>query len=238
MDDAEEICDFLTVEQCSNNDDKEFCSFYYKAIKRLLDIDDEANVFRLHRYFKIFSQYYDFWGQVKPYLEDHDDTIINLLEDSLYYRLAYVYRNATILSSAVAFHFRNIYKKSPMNIENLIKKKLVKICSLGGCSASDVVAIVKVLDSIALKKGIELDFRVTIIESDERWKITCIIVLICLEQFRMATWKISFIQSNPAEQTFWTPETLKSIQEADIVTMMRCFSKFNLEEKIMKVSVA
>ncbi|CAL1270140.1 unnamed protein product [Larinioides sclopetarius] len=234
MDAGEEMHDSLSVEQYSSYDDKDFCLFYYKAIKRLLDIDNEANALYLRRYFKIFNEYYDFWGQLKPNLEDQDETIINLLKDSLFYGLAFVYKNATLLSSAVAFHFRNINKISPMNIEKLITKKLVKICSLGGNSASDIVAIIKVLESIALKNNIELDFRVTIIESDARWKIICIVVLRCLEQFRNATWKITFIQSNPAKKEFWAADILKAIQEADIVTLIRFFSKFDLKEKIMK----
>ncbi|GBM70552.1 hypothetical protein AVEN_196258-1 [Araneus ventricosus] len=227
MEIAEEITVPLTVKEWVNNDDKEFCLFYYEALKRLLDIDNRTNVSYLHRYFKIFNEYYDFWCQVKSDLEDCDNTIINLLYDSLYFRFSYVYRNATILSSAVAFHFRNICKKSPTNIKRLMTKKLVKICSLGGCSASDIVAVVSVLESIALKNGIELDFRLTIIESDEQWKITCITILSCLKQFHKATWKITFIHGNFSKKNAWTPETFKAIQEADIITMIRFFSKFN-----------
>ncbi|GBN26414.1 hypothetical protein AVEN_96944-1 [Araneus ventricosus] len=233
MDTEEETSGSSTAEICANNDDTEFCSFYYKAIKRLLDIDNRTNVSLLHRYVKIFSEYYEFWCQVKQNLKDCDNTIINLLKDSLYYRFVYVYRHATLLSSAVAFHFRNVYKQSPKNIERLITKKKVKICSFGGCSASDIVAIVTVLESIALKNGIDLDFRVTIIESDERWKITCITILSCLQQFHKATWKITFIQGN-LKKNSWTPETIKVIQEADVVTIVRLLSKFKHKKKIMK----
>ncbi|CAL1270141.1 unnamed protein product [Larinioides sclopetarius] len=237
MEIVEEFTDPLAIKQNVNNDndDKEFCSFYYKAIKRLLDIDNRANVSYLHRYFKIFNEYYDFWCQVKLDLKDHDRTIINLLHDTLYYRLVYVYRNATILSSAIAFHFRNIYKQSPMNIKRLMKKKIVKVCSLGGCSASDIVAIVTVLESIASKNGMELDFRVTIIESDERWKITYITILSCLKQFHKATWKITFIHGNLTKKNAWTPETCNAIEEADIITMIRFLSKFKHNKKITQM---
>ncbi|XP_055950242.1 uncharacterized protein LOC129984388 [Argiope bruennichi] len=224
-----------TVQQCGNNDDIKFCSFYNNAMNRLLDINDTANVSCLHRYFKILNEYYDFWCQVKLDLQGYDDAIIKLLRESLYYRWAFVYRNATLLSSAVAFHFRIAYKQSPKNIKRLMKKKLMKICSLGGCAASDIVAIVTDLESIALKSGIELDFRVTIIESDERWKATCITILSCLKQFHKATWKITFIRGNLAKKNGWSSETFNAIQEADIIAMTRFLSKFNHKKKIMKI---
>ncbi|GBM70553.1 hypothetical protein AVEN_196259-1 [Araneus ventricosus] len=234
MEEKEEINDHLQGE-CITNNDADFCSFYYRAVKRLLDIDNKANVSYLYRYAKIFSKYYDFFCQVKMDLEDKDDAIIKLLKDSLYYRLIYVYRNATLLSSAVAFHFRDICKQDPDIIQRLIMKKQVKICSIGGCSAPDIVAIITVLKSIALKNDIELDFRVTVIDFNADWKNACITVLSCLEEFHKATWKINFIQCNLAKTNAWTLETLKAIQEADVVTMVRYISKFNNKWNIVKM---
>ncbi|CAL1270143.1 unnamed protein product [Larinioides sclopetarius] len=220
-------------DKCITNYDADFCSFYYETVKRLLDIDNVANVSYLYRYAKILSKYYDIYCNVKSD-EDPNDVIIKLLKDSLYYRLIYVYKNATLLSSAVAFHFCNIYKKDPFIIKRLIKKKLLKICSFGGSSVPDIVAIITVLKSVGLKYGIELDFRVTIIDFSADWKNTCIIVLSCLKEFREATWKISFIQSS-SEIKNWKPEMFKAIQEADVVTMVKTISDVGLKKNIVKM---
>ncbi|GBN26419.1 hypothetical protein AVEN_96948-1 [Araneus ventricosus] len=114
-------------------------------------------------------------------------------------------------------------------------KKQVKICSIGGYSASDIVAVITVLKSIALKSGIELDFRVTIIDASVDWKNTCITVLSCLEEFHQATWKINFVQSNLANKREWTPEMLKAVQEADVVTMVRYFSTLRNKMKVVEM---
>ncbi|GBM70555.1 hypothetical protein AVEN_196260-1 [Araneus ventricosus] len=234
MEEKEEKKNFSKVE-CIGNNDADFCSFYYKAVKRLLDIDNKANVSYLYRYDKILIKYYDIFCHVKSDLEDQDDSIINLLKGSLYYRLIYFYRNATLFSSAVAFHFQNIYTQDPNVMKRLIKKKIVKICSIGGCSAPGIVAIITVLKSIALKNDIELDFRVTVIDFNADWKNTCITVLSCLEEFHEATWKINFIESDLAKTKAWTPEILKTIQEADVVTMVRLISNLKVKRNIVKM---
>ncbi|KAF8773518.1 hypothetical protein HNY73_016175 [Argiope bruennichi] len=234
MEEKENRNDLLSDKSTANND-VDFCSFYYRAVKRLLDIDSKENVSYLYRYAKIFHEYYDFFCQVRPAPEDRDDAIIKLLRSSLYYKLMYVYKNATLLSSAIAFHFWNVYKQNPNVLEKLIKKKIVKICSIGGSSAPDIVAVITVLKSIALKNNIELDFRVTVIDFNKDWKNTCITVLRCLEEFCEGTWKINFIRSNLANTNAWTPETLKAIQEADIITMVKFISKYDNKKNIVEM---
>ncbi|CAL1270144.1 unnamed protein product [Larinioides sclopetarius] len=234
MEEISEIDDH-SKEECIATIDADFCSFYYKAVKKLLDIDSKANVSYLYRYARIFNKYYDIFGQVRTDLEEKDNAIIKLLESSLYYRLIYFYRNGTLFSSAAAFHLQNVYKKEPNVIKGLINKKIVKICSIGGCSTPGIVAIITVLKSIAREIDIELDFRVTIIDISTDWKNACITVLSCLEEFNKATWKINFIQCNLAKTKNWTSELLKTIQEADVITMIRFFSKLNAKRSIVKM---
>ncbi|XP_055951042.1 uncharacterized protein LOC129985145 [Argiope bruennichi] len=230
----EEINDPLN-EECLANNDIDFCSFYYNALKRLLNIDNKANVSYLFRYMRIFDKYYDLYCNVKSDVEEKDDPIIKLLKCTLYYRFIYVLRNATLYSSAIAFHFRDIYKQNPNIVKRFIMKKQVKICSFGGYSVSDIVAVITVLKSISLNIGIELDFRVTIIDSCTDWKNTCITLLSCLEEFEKATWKINFIQSNLADEGRWTPEMLTAIQEADVITFVRYISKLTHKMKIVEM---
>ncbi|GBN04951.1 hypothetical protein AVEN_261899-1 [Araneus ventricosus] len=109
---------------------------------------------------------------------------------------------------------------------------------IGGCSVPGIVAIITFLKSIAqeIEIGFELDFRVTIIDTSADWKNACIIVLSFLEEFHKATWKINFIQCNLAKTKTWTPEMLKTIQEADVITMVRFISHLEVKRNIVKVS--
>ncbi|GFT69582.1 uncharacterized protein NPIL_695341 [Nephila pilipes] len=212
-------------DQSFHKDDIKYFSFYYRAIRRLLDIDNISNASYLYRYFKIFDEYFsDFCGLKPRDQHDGDFTMINLLKDCLYYRVVYIAKNSTFFSSAVAFHLRNALKDTPVYLRMLFQKQTLKICSLGGGPTSDIVAIVTVLESIAEKEGILLDFRITVIDSDKRWINTCITVLGCLKQFRKATWKINFIETDLTDCKTYTAETSKAIQDADIVTMVKFFT--------------
>ncbi|GFY47753.1 uncharacterized protein TNIN_103761 [Trichonephila inaurata madagascariensis] len=233
-------------EQSINNYDDKFISFYYEAIRKLIDIEDRTIASYLKRYFKIFDKYSkrlckENLAIVKEDFDDDYSTVVNLLKDSLYYRIAYVYRCSAFLSSAVAFHFENSLKIIPDYFQRLLKKKSLKICSLGGGPASDIVAIVTVLESLAEKVGILLDFRVTIIDFDMRWKNTCYTVLSCLEQFQNATWKISFIKEDLTNWKSYTSKTTAAMQEADIVSMVMFLSELkpmkSIQEKTMKVRI-
>ncbi|GFX62704.1 uncharacterized protein TNCV_4868641 [Trichonephila clavipes] len=208
--------------QSVNNYDDKFISFYYEAIRKLIDIEDGTIASYLKRYFKIFDKYFKRLCKenlviVKEDFDDEDSRVVNLLKDSLYYRIAYVYRcKAT-------------------------KKKSLKICSLGGGPASDIIAIITVLESLAEKEGILLDFRVTIIDFDVKWKNTCYTVLSCLEQFQNATWNINFIKQDLTNWKSYTSKTTAAIQEADIVSMVMFISELkpmeSFQEKTMKVRI-
>ncbi|GFR31242.1 uncharacterized protein TNCT_121041 [Trichonephila clavata] len=212
------------ADKSSRKYDVTFCLFYYKVIKKLLGLSDEVYFSYLNRYFKIFQEYFNEKCKENYKVPGDNTEFIKLLKDSLYYRVTYTYKNSAFLSSAVAFHFRNALKVDPKCLRRFSKRKLIKICSLGGGPTSDIVAIVTVLECIARKKGIMLDFRITVIDFDKRWKNTCITVLSCLEQFKNATWKINFIQTNLSPVFFYSPETCKAIQEAHIVTMVMLIS--------------
>ncbi|GFY47900.1 uncharacterized protein TNIN_117391 [Trichonephila inaurata madagascariensis] len=222
MIDIDEYC--KTVDKSSRKYDITFCLFYYKAIKKLLDFSDENYFSCLNRYFKVFQKYFNEKCKENYKVTGDNSTLVKLLKDSLFYRATYIYKNSAFLSSAVAFHFRNTLKENSNYLRRFSKRKLIKICSLGGGPTSDIVAIVTVLESIARKKGVMLDFRITVIDYDIKWKNTCITVLSCLEQFKNATWKIDFIQTNLYRIFFDSPETCKTIQEADIVTMVMLIS--------------
>ncbi|GIY88826.1 hypothetical protein CEXT_715481 [Caerostris extrusa] len=92
-----------------------------------------------------------------------------------------------------------------------MKKNVINICSLGCGPASDIVAIINVLESEARLKDITLDIRVTVVDVDDSWKNTCLAVLHCLERFRYSSWKIKFIQTDLSQ--FHSVEFLEAIQK-------------------------
>ncbi|GFY61368.1 uncharacterized protein TNIN_154251 [Trichonephila inaurata madagascariensis] len=186
MIDIDEYC--KNVDKSSRKYDVTFCLFYYKTIKKLLDLSDELYVAYLNDYFKVFQEYFNEKCKENYKVPGDNSALVKKQKDSLYYRATYIYKNSAFLSSAVAFHFRNTLKENPNSLRRFSKRELIKICSLGGGPTSDIVAIVTVLESIARKKGVMLDFRITVIDYDIKWKNACITVLSCLEQFENATW--------------------------------------------------
>ncbi|GIY31754.1 uncharacterized protein CDAR_210761 [Caerostris darwini] len=221
-----------------SSEDLKYYSLYFDAIKKLLNFDIALNMMYLKHYFKIVFDCFKFSnGGIIRNLDDVDlDLDLNLVKDNLYFRITCILKNGPIISSAVGFQLRNSLNKSPKYLQTMLKKKLLKICCLGGGSASDVVAIVTVLESMAKQKGIQLDFRITVVDSDKNWKNTCITVLSCLEQFHGATWKINFIQADVPEIKSYPPQLHEAIQEADIVTMVMLLSKCkgSLNKKTVK----
>lgn len=216
---------YKNVDNCSRKYDVKFCLFYYKVINKLLDASAELCFSNLDHHFDVFQKYFnEKCNKNYEIAGDDNSVLIKTLRNSLVYRVAYIYRNSTFLSSAVAFHFRNTIKENPNCLRRFSERKLIKICSLGGGPTSDIVAIVTVLECIACKKGILLDFRITVIDFDTRWKDTCITVLSCLQQFQNATWKINFIRADLLQIESYSPETCRAIQEADIVTMVMLIS--------------
>ncbi|GIY88824.1 uncharacterized protein CEXT_715461 [Caerostris extrusa] len=149
------------------------------------------------------------------------------LDNQLNEKITCILKNGPIISSAVGFQLRNALNQSPNYLQTLLSKKFLKICCLGGGPASDIVAIVTALESMSKQKGIQLDFRITVVDSDKNWKNTCITVLSRLEQFHKKTWKINFIQADVSEIKSYPPQLHEAIQEADIVTMVMLLSKSN-----------
>ncbi|GIX71602.1 hypothetical protein CEXT_22681 [Caerostris extrusa] len=96
-----------------------------------------------------------------------------------------------------------------------------KICSIGRGSMFDVVALVKVLELFNEKKRY-LNIRVTIIDMDENWNNTCLIVLRCLEHFQKSIWKFKFICADL--QKSFSDKVNSAICNADIVSMVKSFS--------------
>ncbi|XP_055949134.1 uncharacterized protein LOC129983623 [Argiope bruennichi] len=214
--------------QNSSMHDVEFFSIYFEAGRKLLDFTERPNAEYLNRYYEIFKESFNIYfgtyvNSDHPYF---DGETVKLLKESLYYKIVYVLRNSPILSSAVAFHFQNALKENFSYLRKLMKKEKIKICSVGGGAASDVVAVVKILDSLAVKMDKKLDFRVTIIDSDVNWKSTCFTVLKCLENFHTATWKISFVQADISNKNSYSPDAIKAIQEADILLIVMLLYEF------------
>ncbi|GBO43414.1 hypothetical protein AVEN_52733-1 [Araneus ventricosus] len=228
--------------QNSSIHDNEFCTIFFEAAKKLFDSEKECNAEGLNRYYGDFHKCFNiyFGIRVNPGNPDYDSKTVKVLKDSLYYRIIYVLRNSPILSSAVAFHFQNVLKEDFSYLRKLIKKEKIKICSIGGGAVSDVVAVVKILDSLANKMDKRLDFEITIIDLDANWKNTCFTVLSCLKNFDDATSKINFVQADISDKNSYSAEVIKSIQEADVVLMVMLlydFKNANIDAKeTVKVS--
>lgn len=204
--------------------DIDLCELYLKAVKQLLDMDDPKNTKGFKRYLELLRTEANANCEFYEDPDDKDNTMTTLFKENFYYRIAYVYRNSTLYSSAVAFHFENALEFNPTILEKLLEKRKIQICSLGCGSASDVVAVFKVLQSAAEKRGVNLDIRVTVVDADLSWKNTCLGVLRCIPMFSKDILKIKFIQADLSQ--FFTPETLDAIQNSDVVTLVKFASEF------------
>ncbi|GBN36020.1 hypothetical protein AVEN_139628-1, partial [Araneus ventricosus] len=173
--------------------DVEFCEFYFKAIRKLVENGDHENgdLKPLRKFFRRLSVN----NKLCQCKSAKSSKIVDSLEDALYNRIAWIYQNDTCLCSATAYHFRKATIESSKIMNKLLKKKELRICSVNRSSPSDVVALVKVLESV-VGKDEEIDIHVSIIHSDKKWKITCLAVLRCLERFQNALCKIDFIEGD------------------------------------------
>ncbi|KAF8774842.1 hypothetical protein HNY73_017353 [Argiope bruennichi] len=210
--------------------DLEFCEFYFKAIKKLVGNDGDRNCG-----FKSFRKSFQMLPITKQrcqFKSAKNTEIVDSLDDTLYNRIAWIYQNSTCLSSAIAYHFRKATMENSKVVNKLLKKKELRICSVSTGSPSDIVALVKVLESV-VGTNEEIDIRVSIIHSDKKWKITCLVVLLCLERFKNALWKIDFIEG---DFRFSCSNNLKqAIKNADIVSLVNYLGKFeDVEKRIQK----
>ncbi|KAG8187141.1 hypothetical protein JTE90_004884 [Oedothorax gibbosus] len=187
----------------------------------------------LRSYLADFDNLADDWCQFKRTNIEEYDHLMDSMMDSLYYRIVYIYRNGLLLSSAVALHFSTVLSENPEVYRKLLqKKKIVRICSIGGGSASDVVAIVSVLEALAE----DLDIRVTILDRDGRWKNTSFVVLRCLKTFRNATWRINFLTCDLSGKEL-NPEAALAVKNADVVTMVKFISEFEGNRKDLQSTI-
>ncbi|XP_055950952.1 uncharacterized protein LOC129985053 [Argiope bruennichi] len=210
--------------------DLEFCEFYFKAIKKLVGNDGDRNCG-----FKSFRKSFQMLPITKQrcqFKSAKNTEIVDSLDDTLYNRIAWIYQKSTCLSSAIAYHFRKATMENSKIVNELLKKNELRICSVSTGSPSDIVALVKVLESV-VGTNEEIDIRVSIIHSDKKWKITCLVVLLCLEYFKNALWKIDFIEG---DFRFPCSNNLKqAIKNADIVSLVNYLGKFeDVEKRIQK----
>lgn len=137
--------------------DVELCNVFHRAVVELLGLQDVENAVWLRSYLADFDNFADDWCQFTRTNIEKYDNFVDSLENSLYYRIVYIYRNGLLLSSAVSLHFSTVLTENPNFAQRLLQKnKTLRVCSIGGGSASDVVAIVSVLETLAE----DLDVRV------------------------------------------------------------------------------
>ncbi|GFY14633.1 uncharacterized protein TNCV_4828361 [Trichonephila clavipes] len=200
--------------------DLEICELYYKVIEELLSKGDyENNIKIIRRFLLLFSHSNNFQSEKQ---NSFKKTIVpkkqlRELKQTFFYRILYIYWNGVCFSSAVACHFRTFLACSPGVLKEPKSKKNIRICSLGGGCLPDVIAMVKVLESMA-DANEYIDIRVSVVDIDKKWMITCITILQTLEHFRNATWEIDFTHADFTKPL--SSLVIDMIKNADIISMM------------------
>ncbi|GIX94269.1 uncharacterized protein CEXT_344972 [Caerostris extrusa] len=109
----------------------ELCELYHQAIRELIGYHPIEYV---KRYFNNLKSVTNRWCQFKE-----DCSLFNKLRcNTHYYRIAYIYRNSTCLSSAVAHYFGIFLSQHTNIVTELLHRDEIRICSVGGGSTSDV----------------------------------------------------------------------------------------------------
>ncbi|GFY53656.1 uncharacterized protein TNIN_442991 [Trichonephila inaurata madagascariensis] len=198
----------------------ELCGLFIEALKNLIgEKEFHLNVAQVLHDFDLLRTVMDPWCHF-------NDTYDKDLKDTLCYRIAYIYRNSTCISSAVAQHFLKTMNQHSNIMKRLLQKKELRIVSIGNGAPSDVIGIIKVLEHTTANFQGDLDIHVSTIGMEKKWKKTCITVLQCLERLKDRTMKIDFI---PADASDLFSDKIKcAIRSADIVSMVKHFS--DLEE--------
>ncbi|GIY09704.1 uncharacterized protein CDAR_266811 [Caerostris darwini] len=195
----------------------ELCELYHQAIRKLIGYD---HIKYVKRYFYHLKSVTNRWC-----LFNEDCSLFNPLRcNTLYYRIAYIYRNSTCLSSAVAHYFGIFLSQHTNIVKKLLQNKEIRICSVGGGSTSDVVGLIKVLESVFNVTG---NVHVSIIDADKKWQNACITVLKGLKCFRNAIWKIDFIEADLSLP--FNSKVIYAIENAHIVSMVKFFSDPEME---------
>ncbi|GIY32463.1 uncharacterized protein CDAR_554151 [Caerostris darwini] len=197
----------------------ELCELYHQAIRELIGYHHMKDV---KRYFYNLKSVTNRWCQFKE-----DCSLFNKLRcNTHYYTIAYIYRNSTCLSSAVAHYFGIFLSQHTNIVTELLQRDEIRICSVGGGSTSDVVGLIKVLESVF--DVTELNVHVSIIDADKKWQNACITVLKGLRCFRNSICKIDFIEADLSLP--FNSKVINAIENAQIVSMVKFFS--DLEIKI------
>ncbi|GBN90873.1 hypothetical protein AVEN_114638-1 [Araneus ventricosus] len=210
--------------------DTEFCELYFKVIdKQLARGDYEENIKQAEHHFAEIRSRSDRWCRFK---KENDLEQINLLKQSFYYRMMCIYFNATCISSAVAYYFGNFLNQNLKSLKGLLNKNVLRICSIGGGMPSDVVALIKVLESsIYIKDDVQI--HVTVIDVDKKWKKPCIAILHSMENFRKEKWKIDFVVLDPSSQSV-SPKVASAIREADFVSLFKFLNQLEYQDTEFK----
>lgn len=207
------------MEAAPNQMDLDLCQVYFDAILKLLNKENRRENIKQVR---MFLNRFPLTTDASPSAKSKKGKEWRLWRSTSCYRIAYLYRNSTCLSSATALHFGDVVQQNLSIVRQMLRKNnILRICSLGGGSPSDVVALVKILEQ-NLGNVMSGDIHVTIVDMDENWITTCFTVLQCMERFRNAEWKIRFVH---ADVTELNDEVKNSIQRADIVSIVKFVSE-------------
>ncbi|GIY09702.1 uncharacterized protein CDAR_266801 [Caerostris darwini] len=191
----------------------ELCELYHQAVCELIGY---GCINYIRQYLYHLRSVANRWCQFKK-----DSYISSQLKcNTLYYRIAYIYRNSTCLSSAVAHYFGIVLSQHTNIVKKLLQNKEIRICSVGGGSTSDVVGLIKVLESIFNVTG---NVHVSIIDADKKWQNVCIKVLKGLRGFRNSICKIDFIEADLTEG--FNDEVKHAIENAHIVSLVKFVSE-------------
>ncbi|GFT52385.1 uncharacterized protein NPIL_538131 [Nephila pilipes] len=200
----------------SGNISLELCILLFEAIRNLIGKKDfYNNVQHMRHYFNLLQPVMDSWCQF-------NDSYYKELKDTLYYRIAYIYRNSTCISSAVAQYFLKAMSRHSNILEELLQMKELKICSISEGSPSDVIAIIKVLEYTSNFQK-DLNIYISVIGMDKKWQNTCITVLQGLECFHEATWKIEFVHMESPNS--FNERVKNAIRNANILSMVKLYSE-------------
>ncbi|GIY09696.1 hypothetical protein CDAR_266771 [Caerostris darwini] len=191
----------------------ELCELYYQAIGKLIGY---RHIKYIRRYLYHLRSVANNWCQFKK-----DCYIVRQLRcNTLYYRIAYIYRNSTCLSSVVAHYFGIVLSQHTNIVTKLSQNEEIRICSFGGGSTSDVVGLIKVLESVF---NVTENIHVSIIDIDHKWQNACITVLKGLKCFGNSICKIDFIVADFTRR--FNDKVKHAIENAHIVSIVKCISE-------------
>ncbi|GFQ95369.1 uncharacterized protein TNCT_307761 [Trichonephila clavata] len=213
--------DLENKEPNSNSISLELCMFYFEAIRKLIGENDfYYNAKCLRRYFYHIRSEVDSWCRFEISGSEFFET-----KDTLYYRIAYLYRNSTCISSAVAHHFAKAISQHFIVLKEIFfEKKELRICSISCGSPLDVIAIIKVL-KFTFDFPKDMDIYVSVISTDKKWKNAYFTVLQCSEHFHNATWKIDFIDADFSN--LFKDKVKYAIETANIISMVKFFTELD-----------